>query len=127
MEANKVKTQFNQDMSDPVFNFGLKLYNFQNLNQLSELLGASQLPLPLNEGRNFDPGYEHTEYQLLRKLYGDLALNKMQGKVTEERIKNRIQRNLLHFEGTTVTSNDLTLPLKISETFSYSQKDTQKS
>ena len=56
-------------MSEPVFNFGLKLYNFQNLEQLTQLLGAAQLPE--SSPKRLDPSYEHTEFELLRKLYGN--------------------------------------------------------
>ena len=41
---------------------------------------------------HLDKGYEHTEFELLRKLYGDDdAFNSMLEKVTQENIKKRIE------------------------------------
>lgn len=112
-------------MSDPVFNFGLKLYNFQNLDALTRLLGETQHPQNLNGLRSLDPSYEHTEYELLRKLFGDLTLSKMLTKVTEERISDRIEQNLLQIEAQTAKTIEIRSPQKISEKFSFS-KETQQ-
>jgi hypothetical protein len=73
---NRFGTDFNQDLSEPVFNFGLKLYNMQNCQNLLSLLAPSQLP-PIAEKRQLDQNYEHTEFELLRQLYGDKAFNEM--------------------------------------------------
>jgi hypothetical protein len=54
----------------------LKLYNMQNCQNLLSLLTPSQLP-PIAEKRQLDQNYEHTEFELLRQLYGDKAFNEM--------------------------------------------------
>lgn len=93
---------FSTKMSKAVMNFGLKLYNLQNLQEITELIGPS--PPKLNFQKNLDEldyvpivnqkktiwdpmneinqgvakrkleinrNYDHTEFDLMRLLYGE--------------------------------------------------------
>lgn len=111
--------QFDKSMSLPVLNFGLKLYNIQNKLELFQLIGDGtklELDPSISEGdapsstmsiwqtkekfklqrkgahHLLDKGYDHTEFELLRKLFGhDDAFYLLYRKVTDETIKRKIE------------------------------------
>lgn len=75
---------------------------------LSQLLGAAQLPG--SSSQRLDPSYEHTEFELLRKLYGDNAFARMKAEVSEEKISTRLQQNLNQFEEQTAKIIEMQSP-----------------
>jgi hypothetical protein len=76
-------------MSEPVFNFGLKLYNMQNINTLMDLLKMDR-SLEAPRPSHLDQSYDHTEFELMNSLLGESALCGLASRVTrnqDEKIK----------------------------------------
>ena len=69
-------------MSLPVLNFGLKLYNVQNCNQILQMLNATSNPV-IESTLHLDNRYEHTEYELLRRIYGNDVSKAIQYGITQ--------------------------------------------
>ena len=69
-------------MSLPVLNFGLKLYNVQNCNQILQMLNATSNSV-LESTLQLDNRYEHTEYELLRRIYGNDVSKAIQYGITK--------------------------------------------
>lgn len=86
-DTNPHSLDYNQDLSKPVYNFGLKLYNMQNCDYLLQLIGEQNgdvSKMSRNQAEtSMDHGYDHTELELLRKLYGESVFEEMVSKMTE--------------------------------------------